>query len=444
MFETLEGRTLFDGSSVIALSTNRLLYNEPQGGAASPSQFVTLSNTGSTSVNISSGGLTFTGPNASLFQLDASTTTPITIAPGDTAQVGVNFNPSVIGVFGAALHIVSDDPAVSAVDVTLRGLGTYGLFGSNEPSLQWILDTYQIPVKVGDSTPAESTLDFPPKIPNDEVPLQLMVKAGAGNVKVQPIAVFSNAADPAQRVGFYSLNSSNAPVRTEEYVSPAADVQTINPHVIGTSQFDPGNKSFGLYTAWPYFNKRLVYTQDSFNTWKTNTSQRHLVRFYPMKNPDGSAVPNSYVMAVEEAENHDYQDGVYIVSNVRPVPVSLYQAENASFVGPIISKANAGYTGTGYVDFTNNSNDYLQFTVDATAGAHTLTFRYANGGTTDRPLSLSINGTVVQPKLSFGPTGSWATWKTVSIAVNLNDGLNTVRLTAIGFSGGNVDSLTVT
>ena len=79
----------------------------------------------------------------------------------------------------------------------------------------------------------------------------------------------------------------------------------------------------------------------------------------------------------------------------------------------------------------------------AAAGTTTLSFRYANGSTTDRPLALRVNGVVINATLSFGPTGSWTTWKTVVVTVNLAAGLNTIDLATIGANGGNVDSLTV-
>lgn len=79
----------------------------------------------------------------------------------------------------------------------------------------------------------------------------------------------------------------------------------------------------------------------------------------------------------------------------------------------------------------------------AAAGTHTLSFRYVNGSS-DRPLELRVNGTVVKSPMSFPPTGSWQTWKTASIEVALPAGTNKVRLTTMGANGPNVDSLTVT
>ncbi len=119
-------------------------------------------------------------------------------------------------------------------------------------------------------------------------------------------------------------------------------------------------------------------------------------------------------------------------------------AEYGAYSGAVFQKSALNYLGRGYVSYTNNSNDWLewQFYVP-TNGAYALSFRYANGGTSDRPLQLSNNGSVVTASLSFPTTGSWNTWKNVAQNVILHAGVNTIRLTAIGSSGANFDLMEV-
>jgi len=75
---------------------------------------------------------------------------------------------------------------------------------------------------------------------------------------------------------------------------------------------------------------------------------------------------------------------------------TIYEAEDATLSGPTAANANGGYTGTGYADYANNSGDYVAFALNANAsGSYPITFRYANGGATDRPLQLSVNGVSV-------------------------------------------------
>jgi hypothetical protein len=355
------------------------------------------------------------------------------------------------------------------------------------------------------------------------------------------------------------------------------------------SNFDPGSATFGLYSTWAAQNNRTVYSEDFRNTFISPATLQRMFKVYPLTNPDGSVVPNAYVIGNEEAFNRDYQDAVYIIRNVKPaqtfpasvppaavsglvlvnadsgqdigplvdgqtvdltqigtshlsvravvggtagsvkfvdgsfshvensapytingdapgptytawspplgantltvtpfgasnasgtaggtmslhftvvqssqnfVPIDpsaalstpapapavplVYEAEDAILGGPTAANVNGGFTGKGYADFQNASGDSIRWDVSAAAaGIVNLTFRYANGGTTNRPLSLRVNGTLVSPSLSFDSTGSWTTWKTVSVSVQLSAGSNSIFLSTIGSNGANFDSLTV-
>ncbi|HEV7301226.1 MAG TPA: carbohydrate-binding protein [Tepidisphaeraceae bacterium] len=130
-------------------------------------------------------------------------------------------------------------------------------------------------------------------------------------------------------------------------------------------------------------------------------------------------------------------------STVTPPTTVTLQAESAALSGGTVSAKNwVGYNGNGFADFAGNGSA-VQWTVDrAAAGSAKLEFRYANGSTGNRPLTVIVNGTNVGT-LSFGPTGSWATWSTVSLNTALQAGNNTVRLVAGSAGGPNVDQLIV-
>lgn len=82
--------------------------------------------------------------------------------------------------------------------------------------------------------------------------------------------------------------------------------------------------------------------------------------------------------------------------------------------------------------------------VDALRGVSLLT--EADGGprTGDRPLALTVNGTLARGAWSFPRTHRWDTWGTVTTQVMLPAGTSVVRLSPLGESGANVDALTVT
>jgi uncharacterized delta-60 repeat protein len=131
---------------------------------------------------------------------------------------------------------------------------------------------------------------------------------------------------------------------------------------------------------------------------------------------------------------------------VGPVAGSrTYEAEQARLSGAVVSRAHAGFTGGGFVDFRNASGDFAEWTVNApSAGVYWLTFRYANASAADpRAMRLDLNGRTIT-NTAFPTTGAWTAWRDTSAQpVSLPAGTSRVRLTAIGHSGPNIDSLTV-
>jgi hypothetical protein len=123
---------------------------------------------------------------------------------------------------------------------------------------------------------------------------------------------------------------------------------------------------------------------------------------------------------------------------------NVYEAESAALVGATVAHFPGGFTGTGFADYREASGDSVVWAVEVTDdGAYDLAVRYANGRSGDRPLQLSIDGAAAGDVLSFPATGDWANWATVTRTVTLSAGTHEVRLTAVGSSGPNVDSLTV-
>jgi exo-1,4-beta-D-glucosaminidase len=122
-----------------------------------------------------------------------------------------------------------------------------------------------------------------------------------------------------------------------------------------------------------------------------------------------------------------------------------YEAENATISQGTVATNHAGYSGSGFVDYTNVTGSYVEWTVNAaSSGTATLTFRVANGTAVDRPMDIAVNGATVAAGVSFGPTANWDTWVDVNVTVPVNAGTNTIRATATTANGGpNVDYLTV-
>ncbi|MEU3459198.1 carbohydrate-binding protein [Streptomyces sp. NPDC006733] len=106
-----------------------------------------------------------------------------------------------------------------------------------------------------------------------------------------------------------------------------------------------------------------------------------------------------------------------------------YEAESSPAVctGTIDSDW-AGYSGTGFCNGTNATSGSAQFTVTAaTAGTATVKVRFANGTTTARPATVTVNGAAAG-SASFEGTGAWSTWATKTLTLPVAAGSNTVRL----------------
>ncbi|HSQ43173.1 MAG TPA: carbohydrate-binding protein [Fibrobacteraceae bacterium] len=128
------------------------------------------------------------------------------------------------------------------------------------------------------------------------------------------------------------------------------------------------------------------------------------------------------------------------------------QGENFCEADGVEENSNSGYLGEGYLNFTNAVGSAATYGVNSGA-AQTVTFyfRYANGGTSARPLSLQMNGTTIEDSVVFESTSTWTTWAILSVDVALGAGQNVLGLTSltadggpnfdlIGFSAENVDS----
>ncbi len=122
-----------------------------------------------------------------------------------------------------------------------------------------------------------------------------------------------------------------------------------------------------------------------------------------------------------------------------------YQAENATISQGLVESNHAGFTGTGFVNLDNVVGSHLQFSVTAAAaGPAPLTFRFANGTAVNRPMDITVNGTLVSDELAFAGTGAWTSWQDRTITATLVAGANTVRATSSTVNGGpNLDRLRV-
>lgn len=121
-----------------------------------------------------------------------------------------------------------------------------------------------------------------------------------------------------------------------------------------------------------------------------------------------------------------------LLAPVAPVSAATttYQAENATIFHGVVESNHVGFTGSGFVNYTNEVGSWVQWSVNvAAAGSVSLAFRFANGTTASRPMTIAVDGATVSTP-SFPGTGAWTSWTTTTVSTNLAVGSHTVRAAA--------------
>lgn len=110
-----------------------------------------------------------------------------------------------------------------------------------------------------------------------------------------------------------------------------------------------------------------------------------------------------------------------------------------------VDSDNAGFTGTGFANVTNTVGSGITWRINVpAAGTYTLTWRNANGGGSNRPGKLFVNGTEVLSNIDFPATAGWTTWTDIAASRSLSAGQNTIRLQSTTANGlANIDYLKV-
>ena len=396
----------------IEVTPDRVITNDKQDGNVGRAETVTIRNVGTATLTLSS--ILITGADAGQFQFVGNKPTSIAVGATATVQVAMKAlgtGADAAGPKDAVLQFNSNDPTVPVLEIPLRGLATLGTGGTNEPSLQWILDTYQIPVNVGDDNPkdniinSDSTKRGAPLL-GDEVDFQQFKRADNANpVLIEPLAIFGPTNnDPVVRFGWYT--SGSAAAKNELFTvsnAPTTNGQRLNPVLNSgsTLNFDPGTSSFGFYSIWPFFSNRELFSEDALNTFKDAIP--HHVRVYPLKSSNDTTVPNAYVVAFEEnTSGFDYQDVVVIVRNVKSATATVTAPiANAGEDQTVVVGTAVTINGTG----TDADSDPLTFGWAQTSGPAVA----LNGGGSSRTFTPTVIGTysfVVTATDSTGLSGT--------------------------------------
>ena len=315
------------------------------------------------------GNAALLGPTVSLSGPDAADFTvstagvPATLDPNRSASIFVTFNPRTAGPKVATLTVSGSNSPVSA-SIELRGLGKGGSGNTSEPSLQHILDIYDLPINVGDADPVSSRINLSggassyDVLLGDEADIQYFTRATDGPVTVEVLGVYGPTQNnPVTAFGYYE---SGIAATTQDLFTvgnlPASNGQTLTPTVSGVTSFNPTAEIFSFFTRWPFFANRTVYQEDDLNTWDTETA--HHVRVYEIPGQD-----NAFVLAFEENNTgFDYQDLVVLVRNVDPATLVFAPEITAApeeLIFEVTQNTDGPQTQTRDVTITNSGNAEL-------------------------------------------------------------------------------------
>ncbi|HEX8340774.1 MAG TPA: Ig-like domain-containing protein [Tepidisphaeraceae bacterium] len=424
----------------ISVTQKAMYFNAVKG--TGNTQILRVTNTGDRNLTLRPGAVTLLGGDRRNFSVEFPAD-GISIRPGRRFDLKITFNSPVAfdgRVRVARVRILSTDPVTPAVVVSLNALPTNGIGNNNEPSLQKVFDVYGFTkMNTGDTTPDEYQLGTPSSASTETTVQALQRVDPKLPVVIRPLAVFGTDNGPTVRVGTYT------PGRAESgellWYVPRESAQSVQPIVYGQTQIDPGSAPFGLIAQFPGFNNndasdRLVYSEDSLNSnFEPSAAGRRKMRFYPYIDQNGTAVPNAYIVAVEEFTSaYDQQDVVFVVTNVQPaaakptlgVTGQFYSAENNRLVFNKVENSDpnfANVTRTEESVFIRNTGSGNLAVNLSTSGS----FAVVSGGTSFTLGAGEQRTVTVRFTASSGATNSGSLY-TGNLTINSNDPTNPQKI----------------
>jgi hypothetical protein len=327
------------GSGAVTFNPSRAAISGVRGVATPPAtQTLQMHNSGTSAVQVTA--MAFSGRNPTVFHVTSPAQFPATIPPGGDLPVtlqmdtGATLPAAPANKDSGVTFPMADLTATSSSgSVALPVFGLAAMQANYEATLGQILTALGYPMNVGKAqndwnwnNPNPPTTLGGVEPGTDEVAAPLFVKAGAGNVTLVPVARFS----PEGEMPFGWYPPGMPTMRHQVAAMPRiTDPQTsdkarmIYPPLVapGTTSFDPGATPFGL---WAFTGQAAAgtvhgdynYSQDALNLPAPGV---HRVKVFTFKDASGP-VPNTYLLGFEEASNGDYQDYVFVLSNVRVAP----------------------------------------------------------------------------------------------------------------------------
>lgn len=270
--------------------------------------------------NIGNGSLQITGlPITGLWELASNITLPTAIAAGGQLDVPVRFRATSGDIHNGTLTIQSNDADESNKVVQLSGFWQSVSEGGQEPSLSEIVKVYGYQTVIVGSGQKLNQHGFVQAV-GDEVLSPYWQRANTSQpVKVRQLAAYHTQGNTAtlhwHNKGSNTLNTI--------FTHAGIDGQTLLPHKNGSTTLP----AEGTFTPGTTFGLK-VDNEWSDPTKNNQTADRnngcpgpcgHHVRFWPVKDRQGVVIPDTWLMSMDYSGiNYDYNDNVYLISNIKP------------------------------------------------------------------------------------------------------------------------------
>lgn len=295
-----------------------------------PWQRIEIENTGGSTLRIDNVSVS----NAS-FVLEKSQPTTFDINPGMAQYLAVAFRPTTVGVQQGELTLEVNGQRHS---VTLRGLNAKGVEGGNEPNLQTIFDAlgYDIDVAMPANIPDVkgvskddllNAIGSTKSSVGDEVLVNGFERADATK-PLQMIPLANYVHREKGNFGWFGINELGSNTKTQSVLAfrggddlfggqnqqlvPGLGDGTYSDLVAGSStSFVPKFEKFSIWDG----------ARSNFSEDELNDAGDHSMRVYPAIRANGVVIPDAYIVADDAGQpgykNFDYQDVVFLVTNVR-------------------------------------------------------------------------------------------------------------------------------
>jgi len=325
-------------------------------------------------------------------------------------------------------------PLLEAIDLTYPTLGHFG----------WREDTQTFPESfyvdwIEAASPAIEKPAIKEKPAEDNLITQVSVTSGR-SYKVSKLNVGVNPYTDRS----YTVTSLPSYLNGASFIQTAMDDKFDASDVLLTSFIKKDAVVYIGYdpraTSRPAWLNEWTKTGDSIGT--TDPGSNYL-EIYSRLVQFGEIYPYPFLLGGNFASPAQGANLNYIVAAVERPRLLPLQAEDADLNGAVVATNHTGYDGTGFVDYKNPFNDYIEWTVQIDVpGTYNLGFRYAHAGLADRPLQITDNGVNIA-LVPFSPVWwSWDSWGFLSGPnVFFKSGVHKIRATATGMSGPNMDEL---